>query len=51
MDICQFSSHSDPQLKGNIAILLGGLIHSALQQGSGDFLAWLKQNQKAKGEY
>ncbi|KAL5022595.1 hypothetical protein ScPMuIL_001750 [Solemya velum] len=48
VDICQFSSHSDPQLKGNIAILLGVLIHSALQQGSGDFLAWLKQNQKAK---
>ena len=41
-DLLQYMSHSDPQLKGNTAVLVGNLIHAALVESAGDFDAWNK---------
>ena len=41
-DVLLYTSHSDPQLKGNAAVLIGNLIHSALQQSRGRFHKWVR---------
>ena len=41
-DILRYTSHSDPQLKGNTAIVIGHLVGAALIEGRGDFDKWLK---------
>lgn len=43
-DVVLYASHVDPQLKGNTASLLGGLIHSTLQQSRGHFHRWVAMN-------
>ncbi len=41
-DILQYTSHCDPQLKGNTAILTGNILHSALIESRGNFDSWVK---------
>jgi len=38
-----YSSHTDPQLKGNTAVLLGSLIEAGLRVSGGQFNTWLRQ--------
>lgn len=43
-DLLLYMSHSDPQLKGNTAVLVGNLIHAALVQSRGYFDTWVKEH-------
>ena len=42
-DILLYTSHSDPQLKGNVAVLIGHVIHSALIESRGNLNKWIEQ--------
>ena len=42
-EVLLYSSHTDPQLKGNTAVLLGSLIEAGLQVSRGQFNTWLRQ--------
>ena len=39
-----YSSHTDPQLKGNTALLVGSLLEAGLHVSGGQFNVWLKEN-------
>ena len=41
-DVLQYTSHCDPQLKGNTAVLIGNVIHAGLIESRGRFDAWVK---------
>jgi len=44
MDIIQFTNHSDPQLKGNSAVVVGHFIRAVIGEGNGDWNGWLITN-------
>jgi hypothetical protein len=39
-DVLAYTSHSDPQLKGSTALLIGGLLKAVLTQARGSFTKW-----------
>ena len=43
-DLLQYMSHSDPQLKGTTAVLVGNLLHAALVESSGDYSTWVNMH-------
>lgn len=48
-DILRYVSHSDPQLKGNIAVVIGHLLRAFLTEGRGSFDRWLQSTGLAEG--
>lgn len=48
-DILRYVSHSDPQLKGNIAVVIGHLLRAFLMEGRGSFDRWLQSTGLAEG--
>lgn len=49
-DILRYVSHSDPQLKGNTAIVIGHLLRAVLTEGRGSFDKWVQSSGLTKGQ-
>ena len=47
-DILRYTSHSDPHLKGNAAVVIGYVIRAGLIEGRGSFDKWI-QKESNKG--
>ena len=42
-DVMLYTNHSDPQLRGGVALLIANFISSTLTQSAGRFDKWIKQ--------
>lgn len=40
LDVMMYASHLDPQLKGNVTLLIGNFVRSALKAAKGNFKKW-----------
>jgi len=40
-EVLMYASHSDPQLRGNTALLIGRFVRSGLGEGHGSWDSWL----------
>ena len=43
-DVLLYANHSDPQLKGTSALLLGSFIQAVLRKSTGSFSKWIRSN-------
>lgn len=49
-DILRYVSHSDPQLKGNTAVVIGHLLRAVLTEGRGNFDKWVQSSGVTRGQ-
>ena len=43
-DLLLYTSHCDPQLKGNTSVMLSNIIKAVLAEARGKFAAWIKKH-------